>query len=179
MSDSAFSVRYRGLRYQAQSDITDHGYRTKCPPMIVCHVNHRGVICPAFFSYGSALSYTKIALITLNTKTEIYRSFRKPYITPLPPLQTVFFRLLWYSNFSPSHFLFVFTFAPFALISLLLPNFFFLAFPISFIFFPSFPFFFFPFSYFSLKWCQQISLPGGEEHILQWIPPCNNMEDFS
>ncbi len=27
------SVRYRRLWYQAQSIITDHGYRTKCPPM--------------------------------------------------------------------------------------------------------------------------------------------------
>jgi hypothetical protein len=35
MSDSALSVRYRKFRYQAQSDIADHGYRTKCPPMIL------------------------------------------------------------------------------------------------------------------------------------------------
>ncbi len=35
MSDIALSVRYRMLRYQAQSDIADHGYRTKCPPMII------------------------------------------------------------------------------------------------------------------------------------------------
>jgi hypothetical protein len=34
MSDSALSVRYRKFRYQAQSDIADHGYRTKCPPMV-------------------------------------------------------------------------------------------------------------------------------------------------
>jgi hypothetical protein len=33
MSDSALSVRYRKFRYQAQSDIADHGHRTKCPPM--------------------------------------------------------------------------------------------------------------------------------------------------
>jgi hypothetical protein len=33
MSDSALSVRYPKFRYQAQSDIADHGYRTKCPPM--------------------------------------------------------------------------------------------------------------------------------------------------
>ncbi len=33
MSDSALSVRYRKIQYQAQSDIADHGYRTKCPPM--------------------------------------------------------------------------------------------------------------------------------------------------
>jgi hypothetical protein len=33
MPDSALSVRYRRFRYQAQSDIADHGYRTKCPPM--------------------------------------------------------------------------------------------------------------------------------------------------
>jgi hypothetical protein len=33
ISDSALSVRYRKFRYQAQSDIADHGYRTKCPPM--------------------------------------------------------------------------------------------------------------------------------------------------
>jgi hypothetical protein len=37
MSDYALSVRYRRFRYQAQSDITDHGYRTKCPPMMVSH----------------------------------------------------------------------------------------------------------------------------------------------
>ncbi len=35
MSDSALSVWYRKFRYQAQSDIADHGYRTKCPPMII------------------------------------------------------------------------------------------------------------------------------------------------
>ncbi len=34
MSDSALSVRYRRFRYQAQSDIADYGYRTKCPPMV-------------------------------------------------------------------------------------------------------------------------------------------------
>jgi hypothetical protein len=33
MSDSALSIRYQRFRYPAQSDITDHGYRTKCPPM--------------------------------------------------------------------------------------------------------------------------------------------------
>jgi hypothetical protein len=33
MLDSALSVRYRRFRYQAQSDIADHGYRTECPPM--------------------------------------------------------------------------------------------------------------------------------------------------
>ncbi len=33
MLDSALSVRYRKFRYQAQSDIADHGFRTKCPPM--------------------------------------------------------------------------------------------------------------------------------------------------
>jgi hypothetical protein len=37
MSDSALSVRYRRFRYQAQSDIADHGYRTKCPPMQESH----------------------------------------------------------------------------------------------------------------------------------------------
>jgi hypothetical protein len=36
MSDSALSVRYQKFRYQAQSDIADHGYRTKCPPMHRC-----------------------------------------------------------------------------------------------------------------------------------------------
>jgi hypothetical protein len=35
MSDSALSVRYRMFRYQAQSDIADHRYRVKCPPMII------------------------------------------------------------------------------------------------------------------------------------------------
>ncbi len=35
MSDSTLSVRYRRFRYQAQSDIADHGYRTKCPPMVI------------------------------------------------------------------------------------------------------------------------------------------------
>jgi hypothetical protein len=35
MSDSALLVRYRKFRYQAQSDIADHGYHTKCPPMVV------------------------------------------------------------------------------------------------------------------------------------------------
>jgi hypothetical protein len=34
MSDSVLSVQYRKFRYQAQSDIADHGYRTKCPPML-------------------------------------------------------------------------------------------------------------------------------------------------
>ncbi len=29
------SVRCLGLRYQAQSDIADHGYRTKRPPMVL------------------------------------------------------------------------------------------------------------------------------------------------
>jgi hypothetical protein len=33
MSDSAFLVRYRKFRYQAQSNFAVHGYRTKCPPM--------------------------------------------------------------------------------------------------------------------------------------------------
>ncbi len=33
----AFSVRYRSFWYQAQSDIADHGYQTKCSPM--CTVN--------------------------------------------------------------------------------------------------------------------------------------------
>jgi hypothetical protein len=33
ISDSALSVQYQKFRYQAQSDIADHGYRTKCPPM--------------------------------------------------------------------------------------------------------------------------------------------------
>jgi hypothetical protein len=31
------SVRYRKFRYQAQSDIADHGYRSKCPPMHGAH----------------------------------------------------------------------------------------------------------------------------------------------
>ncbi len=26
--------------YQAQSDITDHGYWTECPPMVVLHFRH-------------------------------------------------------------------------------------------------------------------------------------------
>jgi hypothetical protein len=34
MSASALSVRYRRFRYQAQSDIADHEYRTKCPPLL-------------------------------------------------------------------------------------------------------------------------------------------------
>ncbi len=34
MSDSALSVRYRKFRNQARSDIADHRYQTKCPPMI-------------------------------------------------------------------------------------------------------------------------------------------------
>jgi hypothetical protein len=38
MSDSALSVRYQKFRYQAQSDIADHGYQTKCPSMILEHV---------------------------------------------------------------------------------------------------------------------------------------------
>ncbi len=33
MSDSALSVRYQKFRYQAQSDIADHGYPTKGSPM--------------------------------------------------------------------------------------------------------------------------------------------------
>ncbi len=40
MSDSALSVRYRKFRYQAQSDIADHGYRTKCPPMGTYTINY-------------------------------------------------------------------------------------------------------------------------------------------
>jgi hypothetical protein len=46
MSDSTLSVRYRKFRYQAQSDIADHGCRTKCPPMGVCIVKRpkEGVI---------------------------------------------------------------------------------------------------------------------------------------
>ncbi len=32
------SVRYRTFRYQAQSDIADHGFRTECPPMLWCDV---------------------------------------------------------------------------------------------------------------------------------------------
>jgi hypothetical protein len=35
MSDSALSVRYRKFLYQTQSDIADHGYQTKCPPMVL------------------------------------------------------------------------------------------------------------------------------------------------
>jgi hypothetical protein len=34
MSDSALSVRYRKFRYQAQSDIANHGYQIKCPLMV-------------------------------------------------------------------------------------------------------------------------------------------------
>ncbi len=34
MLDSALTVRYWKFRYQAQSYIADHGYRTKCPPML-------------------------------------------------------------------------------------------------------------------------------------------------
>ncbi len=33
MSDSALSVRFRRFRYQAQSDIADHRYCTKWPPL--------------------------------------------------------------------------------------------------------------------------------------------------
>ncbi len=29
----ALSIRYRCFRYQSQSDIADHGYRTKWPPI--------------------------------------------------------------------------------------------------------------------------------------------------
>jgi hypothetical protein len=38
MSDSTLSVRYLKFGYQAQSDIADHGYRTKCPPMDISHI---------------------------------------------------------------------------------------------------------------------------------------------
>ncbi len=31
------SVHYQTFRYQAQSDIADHGYRTECPPMVLTH----------------------------------------------------------------------------------------------------------------------------------------------
>ncbi len=31
------SVRYRKFRYQAQSDIADRGFRSKCPPMVKTH----------------------------------------------------------------------------------------------------------------------------------------------
>ncbi len=34
MLDSALSVWYQKFRYQAQSEIADHRYRTKCPPMV-------------------------------------------------------------------------------------------------------------------------------------------------
>jgi hypothetical protein len=37
MLDSALSVRYQKFWYQAQSDIADHGYRTKCPPKCTTH----------------------------------------------------------------------------------------------------------------------------------------------
>ncbi len=55
MTDSALSVRYRKFQYQAQSDIADHGYRTKCPPMQfisydpACHFPPLEVITDSFF----------------------------------------------------------------------------------------------------------------------------------
>ncbi len=39
MSDSALSVKYQKFRYKAHSDIADHGYRTKCPPIDIWQVN--------------------------------------------------------------------------------------------------------------------------------------------
>ncbi len=45
MLDSTLSVRYRKFRYQAQSDIADHGYRTKCPPMANKYVLTASEIC--------------------------------------------------------------------------------------------------------------------------------------
>jgi hypothetical protein len=39
MSNSLSSVRYRKFRYQAQSDIADHRYWTKCPPMEQRYLN--------------------------------------------------------------------------------------------------------------------------------------------
>ncbi len=52
MSDIALSVRCRRFRYQAQSDIADHGYRTKCPPMIITTLEGRG----HFFVNGQYLA---------------------------------------------------------------------------------------------------------------------------
>ncbi len=40
ISDPLFSVRYRKLWYQAQSDIADHGYRSKCTPLNVYTVQN-------------------------------------------------------------------------------------------------------------------------------------------
>jgi hypothetical protein len=48
MSDSTLSVRYRKFRYQAQYEIADHGYRTKCPPMDIEHAP-----CPCLLITGS------------------------------------------------------------------------------------------------------------------------------
>jgi hypothetical protein len=38
MSDSALT--YRRFRYHAQSNIADHGYRNKCPPMLTNNSNY-------------------------------------------------------------------------------------------------------------------------------------------
>jgi hypothetical protein len=51
MLDSALSVRYRKFRYQAQSDIADHGYRTKCPPMVTLYRSPQMIVRRLFDSF--------------------------------------------------------------------------------------------------------------------------------
>ncbi len=60
MLDSTLSVRYRKLRYQAQSDIADHGYRTKCPPMANKYVLTASEICELKRYYTSVMDPFKL-----------------------------------------------------------------------------------------------------------------------
>ncbi len=58
MSDSALSVRYRKFRYQDQSGIADHGYRTKCPPMqIHCWYGIRIVLADTVHTNKTTLQF--------------------------------------------------------------------------------------------------------------------------
>jgi hypothetical protein len=67
MSDAALSVLYRRFRYQAQSDIADHGYRTKYPPMLISLDAYRTLLNGDFLK-----KYTK--QLTLERKPNIRRT---------------------------------------------------------------------------------------------------------
>ncbi len=55
-------VRYRTFRYQAQSDIADHGYWTECPPMPMGIYYIRHYFQSTFFSPFDIMSH--LAFIT-------------------------------------------------------------------------------------------------------------------
>ncbi len=90
MSESALSVRYRRFRYQAQSDIADHGYRTKCPPMPATSVKTNVFVMHGETSFGFRIGFftllattdvlffrQNLALICLKPNGTVVRVFAK------------------------------------------------------------------------------------------------------